>query len=117
MLEENISQQSYEEGLEIGKKEGNIEAYHFGYHKGAEIGGELGYYYSIVNGFLEKETNDKARNLLNEIKQEIDEFPKENDTEKDLLKILEGVRVKFKKLCTILKISSKLPKANEQLSF
>lgn len=120
LVEERLSEESYQRGLEAGAKQGNVDAYHFGYHRGAEIGAELGFYYGVIcaqeGGFEGGETPSKGELLLRELKKEIEEFPTFNDLEVDLLERLLKLRNKYKKLCVLLKISAKYTKPNE-LSF
>lgn len=122
LVEERLSEESYQRGLQVGAEQGNVDAYHFGYHRGAEIGAELGFYYGVLcalEGGCRKrseETPTKGDILLTELKGEIDEFPKFNDLEVDLLERLMKIRNKYKKLCSLLKVSAKYPKPNE-LSF
>lgn len=123
LVEERLSEESYQHGLQEGAEQGNVDAYHFGYHRGAEIGAELGFYYGVLcaqQNSAQTETKDtpltKGAILLTELKKEIEEFPTFNDLEVDLLERLVKLRNKYKKLCSLLKISAKYPKPNE-LSF
>ncbi|XP_065081601.1 protein LTO1 homolog [Ochlerotatus camptorhynchus] len=123
LVEERLSEESYQRGLQVGAEQGNVDAYHFGYHRGAEIGAELGFYYGVLcaqenstGKGTEETTPTKGYILLTELKKEIEEFPTFNDLEVDLLERLVKLRNKYKKLCVLLKISAKYPKPNE-LSF
>lgn len=121
LVEERLSEESYQRGLEAGAKQGNVDAYHFGYHRGAEVGSELGFYYGVLcaqegNLAEQTETPSKGELLLKELKKEIEEFPTVNDLEVDLLGRLLKLRNKYKKLCVLLKISAKYVNPNE-LSF
>ncbi|XP_058840745.1 protein LTO1 homolog isoform X1 [Topomyia yanbarensis] len=118
LVEERLTERSYQEGLQVGSQEGNVEAYHFGYHRGAEIGAELGFYYGVLcaRESSAEGSSSKATALLQELKKEIEAFPKVNDLEIDILEKLLKLRNKYKKLCTLLKISAKYSRTNE-LSF
>lgn len=123
LVEERLSEESYQRGLQVGAEQGNVDAYHFGYHRGAEIGAELGFYYGALcaqessgRKGTEETTPAKGDVLLAELKKEIEEFPTFNDLEVDLLERLVKLRNKYKKVCVLLKISAKYPKPNE-LSF
>lgn len=117
LAEERLAEEGYERGFAQGAREGNVDAYHFGYHRGAEVGAELGFYYGVISG-VEKDLTDssKGEGLLKELKREIEEFPRFNDLEADLVEGLVKIRGKYKKLCAVLKISAKYAKPNE-LSF
>ncbi|XP_055597919.1 protein LTO1 homolog [Uranotaenia lowii] len=115
LTEERLAEESYEQGKEIGSQQGNVEAYHFGYHRGAEVGAELGFYYGVIKG-LGEIVVPKAKSLAEEILKDIEEFPRFNDLEQDIVERLVKIRNRYKKLCALLKISAKFNKGNE-LSF
>lgn len=119
LAEEHLAEAGYQRGLAQGVREGNVDAYHFGYHRGAEVGAELGFYYGVICGqeSASKEGgSSKGKSLLKELKREIEEFPKFNDLEADIVEGLVKLRAKYKKLCALLKISAKYARPNE-LSF
>uniref|UniRef100_A0A1Q3FIZ3 Essential protein Yae1 N-terminal domain-containing protein n=1 Tax=Culex tarsalis TaxID=7177 RepID=A0A1Q3FIZ3_CULTA len=120
LAEERLAEDSYRRGLAQGVREGNVDAYHFGYHRGAEVGAELGFYYGVICGqekaLQESGGSSKGESLLKELKREIEEFPRFNDLEADIVEGLVRMRTKYKKLCALLKISAKYVRPNE-LSF
>uniref|UniRef100_A0A8D8FGH8 Oral cancer-overexpressed protein 1 homolog n=1 Tax=Culex pipiens TaxID=7175 RepID=A0A8D8FGH8_CULPI len=119
LAEEHLAEAGYQRGLAQGVREGNVDAYHFGYHRGAEVGAELGFYYGVIcgqEGALKEGGSSKGESLLKELKREIEEFPKFNDLEADIVEGLVKLRAKYKKLCALLKISAKYARPNE-LSF
>lgn len=52
---------------------------------------------------------DKIVTLLEKIKDLIEKFPRENIDDKDILDIASDIRVKYKKVCSLLKIDGGYP--------
>lgn len=103
-LAENLAEKkSYEEGLAIGKKQW-FEAFHLGYHKGSQIASELGYFYGVAIFCQKNPTSEKVSDLCAKLLEEIDEFPKENVENRDIVGELEKIRFRFKRLCSLAKI-------------
>lgn len=113
LSEERLNQQGYEEGFIQGKKEGNPEGYHLGYHRGAELGAELGYYLGVVKYYValegEQKPSEKINNNLQQLITLIEEFPKTNDENYDILAQADVIRARYRKTCSLLKIDSKFP--------
>lgn len=114
--EENLVQQGYEEGYAVGRTEGNTEGYHLGYHRGAELGAEIGYYLGIVEAFGKINSTEKITKVLNNLREMLVSFPKNNDENVDIFDRANNIRAQFKKACAMLKINGKYPEADE-LSF
>lgn len=53
--------------------------------------------------------SEKILELLKKIKGLVEEFPKENCTDKDLQELADTIKVQYKKVCALMKIPSKLP--------
>ncbi|XP_045467656.1 protein LTO1 homolog [Harmonia axyridis] len=120
--EEKIVEKSFEEGYKIGIEQENVEAYHLGYHRGAEIGAELGYYSSFIeyyqNFSKEKgiDVTDRVLKTIITIQELIGKFPEDNDENTDLKESLNNIRVKFKLLCSLLKVNGNFSEG-ESLAF
>ncbi|KAK9874677.1 hypothetical protein WA026_005497 [Henosepilachna vigintioctopunctata] len=117
--EEKISQQGFEEGYRVGATQENTEAYHLGYHRGAEIGAELGFYYSFINHYIEThqseraQISDKLSKTISSLKDSIEKFPHNNDENTDLKDSLSNIRVKFKLVCSLLKVNVSFSEGGE----
>lgn len=114
--EELLTKSAYEKGLEKGKEEGNINGFHLGYHRGAEIGAELGYYLGVVEIHIDKTENKdskKVYNSLQKVKELIENYPKNNSEDIDILEKLDDIRAQFKKLCSLLKIDGIFPESDK----
>lgn len=113
--EEASNEQGYEEGVKKGLVDGEIDGYHLGYHKGAEIGAELGFYKGVVETYIQLNKkgdtalSDKIITLLEKTKDMIDKFPRENIEDQDILNLASNIRVKYKKVCSLLKIDGGYP--------
>uniref|UniRef100_A0A336MDQ9 CSON015562 protein n=1 Tax=Culicoides sonorensis TaxID=179676 RepID=A0A336MDQ9_CULSO len=117
MSEENILEENYQKGFEIGKSQGNTEAYHLGYHRASEIGAELGYYFAIIKTHqLPHTSSDRLKRLITDLEQKILNFPRSNDPNVDIIGSVTEIRSKFRQICAGLKISSKYPESTN-LSF
>lgn len=106
--EETLISDAYKEGWIKGKSEGNTEGYHLGYHRGAELGAELGYYFGICTSLLNDKCNlsDKVRGHVETVVKLINDFPKSNTKDTDILKEFEVVQALFKKVCSLQKINT-----------
>ncbi|CAF4857423.1 unnamed protein product [Pieris macdunnoughi] len=115
LSEDAQEKESYKEGYQQGVETGNADGFHLGYHRGFQLGRELGYYMRIVrhhlelNDTLDPKYSDKILKQLQKIKELIDEFPRTNSEEHDILKMAETIRAQFRKACSLLKISSNMP--------
>lgn len=89
-----------------------------GYHRGAEIGAELGFYAAVIESYLKysaycsKISLDKIK-PLNNLKDTIDNFPRINADNIDILELMDSIRAKYKKLCAQFKINIKYPECDK----
>lgn len=90
-----------------------------GYHRGAEIGAEVGYYNGIVEYFLNSDSvrDKKTITKLETLKQSLDNFPKTNVEDVDILDVLNNIRAQFKTICVRLKSNHLLWDEIDSLSF
>lgn len=117
--EDRINAEGYEKGVADGKLSGNTDGYHLGYHRGAELGAELGYYYGTLQAYSNSERNkirDRQQKSIESVLKLIDNFPRTNDDQVDILNLADNIRAQYRKTCAILKISGKYPDS-DQLSF
>lgn len=113
LSEDRINEEGYQKGLADGKSIGNTDGYHLGYHRGAEIGAELGYYYGTLNSYSNRKTNtEKQQQSIEAILKSIDEYPRTNNEEADILGLADRIRAMYRKACAILKINGKFPEAD-----
>lgn len=110
--EERLTKSAYEEGIAKGQGEGNINGFHLGYHRGAEIGAELGYYLGVIDK-TENRDNKKIYSLLQKVKELIENYPKDNSEDIDLLEKLDDIRAQFRKASSLLKIDGKFPETDK----
>ena len=109
--EERISDEAYKEGFIKGQKEGLTEGYHLGYHRGAEVGAEIGYYKGVISTLIEHKEKlpagvfSKIENPLQKLNESLDAFPEDNDSEVDILSLLDNIRAQYKRLCSLTKIN------------
>lgn len=117
LIEDRLNEEGYQKGLEAGKSCGNTDGYHLGYHRGAEIGAELGYYYGVLKSHVGNESNtERQQKSIETVLKLIDEFPRTNDPEIDILELADNIRAQYRKTCAVLKINGKFPES-DQLSF
>lgn len=114
LSEESLHKNSYDEGFKAGSQAGNPEGYHLGYHRGVELGRELGYYLGTITHHIELHESsevysEKILNQLKRVKELIEDFPRVNSKDHDLLAMVEIIRAQYKKSCALLKIPSNLP--------
>lgn len=94
----------------MGSSQGNPEGYHLGYHRGAELGAEIGYYTGVVEHHLsQKKVPEKLLKSVEELRDLLNNFPKENVEDVDIIEYADKIRVKYKKLCAQLKVSLAYP--------
>lgn len=115
--EERFIEEAYKEGLLQGKVKDNVEGFHLGYHRGAEIGAEIGFYHSVTNYYLDNDSvSDKAKVVLTSLKKLIEDFPKNNVDDVDIVELLAKIQLLYKKACALLKITLSYPE-RDNLSF
>ncbi|CAH2041703.1 unnamed protein product, partial [Iphiclides podalirius] len=95
LSENTLRNESYKEGYRAGCDAGSPEGYHLGYHRGAEIGREIGYYFGIVTNHLDNnnksdvQLSDKVVQQLEKVQKLIEDFPRTNSEQHDILALLE----------------------------
>ncbi|XP_075228953.1 uncharacterized protein LOC142328796 [Lycorma delicatula] len=115
LSENNVLQQSFEEGYQNGLKEGQLEGFHLGYHRGCELGYEIGYYKGFIrvsSSLLKKsgfQPSEKVTDALLKFKELVDKFPKHNANDSDIISMRDEIRVRYKRICSLLKIDNSLP--------
>ncbi|XP_076166680.1 uncharacterized protein LOC143146349 [Ptiloglossa arizonensis] len=112
--EENAQNLGYEEGYEAGKKQ-LIKGYHLGYHRASLLGAQLGYYSGILEQYLSKnKTNsDKAVTIAKELLHNIYSFPRHNDDTLDILKLMDDIKFKYAKFCSLTKLCPLYPEMDK----
>lgn len=117
LSEERINEEGYQKGLADGKSIGNTDGYHLGYHRGAELGAELGFYYGVLRTHSNNHENtERQQKSIDTVLKLIDDFPRTNDEQADILGLADTIRAQYRKACAILKINGKYPESDE-LSF
>lgn len=115
LIEDRKNEEGYQKGFETGKSIGNTDGYHLGYHRGAELGAELGYYYGVLKSH-HKENTERQQKSIESVLKLIDEFPRTNDENTDILGLADQIRAQYRKTCALLKINGKFPES-DQLTF
>jgi len=118
-IEENLSSSGFKDGFEKGKIDGEIEGYHLGYHRGAEIGSELGYYkgfLEVLKKSLDPDSLTPVNGVIEKLNALIESFPQVNDESIDLIALRNNIQSTYKRLCSLLKLDSKIPESS-QLNF
>lgn len=110
--EEIAEEIGYTEGYEAGRNQ-KLKGYHLGYHRASLLAARLGYYYGVVeycltNGSFGERVIQQALKLREAIKT----FPRNNDTSFDILQTVEDIKFKYTKLCSMAKLDSSYPEAD-----
>lgn len=116
LSEEKVAEEEYQKGFNAAVVGGNLEGYHLGYHRGAELGAELGYYDGVLRAHLTNTPNERAQKVIATCLELIEQFPRTNDEQYDILQLADNIRAQFRKSCALLKINGKYPEA-DQLNF
>lgn len=117
LSEVRINEEGYQKGLAEGKIIGNTDGYHLGYHRGAELGAELGFYYGVLEAHSKNQQNtERQQKSIQSVLKLVDDFPRTNDEQADILGLADTIRAQYRKACAILKINGKYPDS-DQLSF
>lgn len=102
LIEENCAAAGYQEGFSIGCKKGNEEGYRLGYEQGLSLGSELAEIYGKIVALQQVQHPEKVRRALNQLREAINKFPRENRRDADIIGSLENIRLLYKKLCVML---------------
>ncbi|CAD7011951.1 oral cancer-overexpressed protein 1 homolog [Ceratitis capitata] len=98
LAEENLNREGYEEGLEEGRARGIKEGYQLGYAQGVQLGAELGEIYALVVYQQTKAHSEKIQRALQQLRKSIDDFPRDNNPEADIIGAVESIRNQFKRV-------------------
>ncbi|XP_049309002.1 protein LTO1 homolog [Bactrocera dorsalis] len=98
LTEENIVQEGYQEGLEVGRARGEKEGYELGYEQGLQLGKELGEIYSIVVAQQQHKHTEKVQRALQQLRTSIDQFPRDNNAEADIIGMVEDIRNQYRRV-------------------
>ncbi|KAL9918558.1 uncharacterized protein ACN427_000836 [Glossina fuscipes fuscipes] len=102
LIEENCAAAGYQEGFSIGCKKGNEEGYRLGYKQGLALGNELAEIYGKIVALQQVQHTERVRRALNQLREAINKFPRENQSDADIIGSLENIRLLYKKLCVML---------------
>ncbi|XP_015523773.2 uncharacterized protein LOC107227210 [Neodiprion lecontei] len=115
-------------GEEIGEKTGFAEGYkdgrtqlsepyHLGYHRASQVAAQLGFYSGVLEYNLKANLfPEKVIDLANKLQGDIENFPKHNSDSIDILKLLEDIKLKYSRICSLAKIKFTYPE-QEKLDF
>lgn len=114
--EEIAEKTGFEEGYNVGKNF-LLEPYHLGYHRGSQLASELGFYNGVLEYNLKANLfNGKVVELVEKLLTDIRNFPKKNSDSIDIIKLFEDIKLRYKRICSLAKISSVYPEM-EKLDF
>lgn len=102
LTEEKHARQGYEEGISDGCAQGNQEGYQLGYAQGVQLGEELGSIYGEVVAHQQLPHTDKVLRTLQQLRTLIEQFPRTNDPEADIIGTVELIRNTHRRLCALL---------------
>lgn len=103
LTENRLVEASYKEGFSVGCQQGNEEGYTLGYAQGIQLGEELGEIFGRVVA-LQLQNNkhtDRVKRCLEQLRESILAFPRENDPEADIIGSVENIRTLNKKLLVL----------------
>ncbi|XP_065366656.1 protein LTO1 homolog [Calliphora vicina] len=93
LTEERLVEKSYKEGFDEGCQQGNADGYRLGFAQGLQLGEELAEIYGLVIALQQQNKHtDKVKRCMEQLKTLIEEFPKDNDPEADIIGTLEQIR-------------------------
>ena len=103
LSEERLVEKGYQEGFAEGCVQGNADGYRLGFAQGLQLGEELAEIYGLVVALqLQNKHTAKVKHCMEQLKLLIEEFPKENDPEADIIGLVEQIRNLYKRLRTSL---------------
>ncbi|XP_017069485.1 LTO1 family protein C191.08 [Drosophila eugracilis] len=102
LTEEKEARLGYEEGLKDGQEQGNEEGYKLGYAQGVSLGEELGRIFGQVVAQQQLQHTDKVRRSLQQIRSLIEEFPRTNDPQADIVGAVQEIRSSQRRLRALL---------------
>ncbi|KAH8271528.1 hypothetical protein KR018_004252 [Drosophila ironensis] len=98
LAEERNANEGYSDGFEQGQAQGNEEAYLLGYAKGLQVGEELGKILGQVVARQQLPHTGRVQRSLEQLRALLDQVPRTNDPEVDILGALEAVRIAHRRL-------------------
>ncbi|XP_054738218.1 protein LTO1 homolog [Anastrepha obliqua] len=98
LAEENLNLEGYEEGLEVGRAQGVQEGYQLGYAQGLQLGKELAEIYAVVVAQQTQAHTEKVQRALQQLRKSIDDFPRDNNPEADIIGTVESIRNQYKRV-------------------
>ncbi|XP_036334364.1 protein LTO1 homolog [Rhagoletis pomonella] len=98
LAEEKLNREGYEEGLEVGRSQGEQEGYQLGYAQGVQLGVELAEIYATVVAQQTQNHTEKVRRSLQQLRKSIDDFPRDNNPEADIIGTVESIRNQYKRV-------------------
>jgi len=102
LTEEKEARLGYEEGLKDGQEQGNEEGYKLGYAQGVSLGEELGKILGQVVAQQQLKHTDKVRRSLEQLRSLIEEFPRTNDPQADIVGAVQDIRSSHRRLRALL---------------
>lgn len=102
LTEEKHARQGYDEGLADGQEQGNEEGYRLGYAQGVQLGEELGKILGQVVAQQQLNHTEKVKRSLEQLRGLIEEFPRTNDPEADIIGAVETIRNTHRRLRALL---------------
>ncbi|XP_073846303.1 uncharacterized protein [Musca autumnalis] len=103
LAENHLVEASYKEGFAVGCQQGNDEGYRLGYAQGIQLGQELAEIFGRVVALQQqpKKHTERVKRCLEQLRQSIETFPRENDPEADIIGAVENIRTLNKKLLVL----------------
>ncbi|KAI8128697.1 Methyltransferase-like protein 25, partial [Lucilia cuprina] len=99
LTEERLVEKSYKEGFTEGCQQGNADGYRLGFAQGLQLGEELAEIFGLITALQQQNKHtDKVKRCMEQLRSLIEEFPRENDPEADIIGALEQIRNLNKRL-------------------
>lgn len=102
LTEEKHARLGYEEGIRDGQAQGNQEGYQLGYAQGVQLGEELGNIYGQVVAQEQQKHTDKVQRTLRQLRTLIENFPRQNDPDEDIVGTVELIRNTHRRFSALL---------------
>ncbi|XP_064538167.1 protein LTO1 homolog [Drosophila montana] len=102
LTEEKHARLGYSEGISDGRAQGNQEGYQLGYAQGVQLGEELGAIYGQVVAQQQLPHTEKLLRTLQQLRELIEQFPRNNNPEADIIGAVEHIRTTHRRLCALL---------------
>ncbi|XP_030554361.1 protein LTO1 homolog [Drosophila novamexicana] len=120
LTEEKHARLGYSEGISDGRAQGNQEGYQLGYAQGVQLGEELGAIYGQVVAQQQLPHTKKLLRTLQQLRELIEQFPRNNNPEADIIGAVEQIRTTHRRLCALLgtkKVALQNPITHEHKDF